>query len=76
MRQQVHEGSHRDACRPLRKVRLFLISPASAGDVEMNPWRVARKLADKHGAGNRAAVSPAGVGQVRHQALVQLAVAP
>src|SRR6516164_7269477 len=74
MGEQMNQGADRMAGGTLGKVRLLLVRPAGAGDVQMDPGRIAGKLAHKHGSGDGAAVTSAGIREIRDGALVEIAI--
>ena len=53
------ERGHAVAGGAFGAVGLFFIRPASAGDIEVDPGRVACELPDEHGCSAGAGVAPA-----------------
>src|SRR5437660_5904896 len=70
----VDQSSYRHTSRALRHVRLALVLPSRARDVQVYPWNVVGKFAQKMRRRDRARISPRGVLYVGDVALDHLAV--
>src|SRR5271165_7557804 len=58
---ELHQRAHRSPRGSLCDPRFVLFHPGHAGDVEMDPWRVAHELLQKHRSSDRAAPTAATV---------------
>src|SRR5215471_2431883 len=71
----MHKGAKGDASRAFGEPGLGVVVPGSAGDVEVNPWRIAREFADEPRTGDgAAALAAANVLNIRKAALDEFAI--
>src|SRR5260370_33527479 len=72
---ELNEGAEGAAGGAFSEPRLCVVVPGGAGDVQVNPRRVAGEFLDEHGAGNRAAaLAAADVLDVSDGSLDEIAV--
>src|SRR5918995_6826591 len=71
---ELGERTNGDACGALRLIRLGVLGPRGAGDVQVGPRQIARELLDEERGGDRAARAAAGVREIGDFALELLEI--